>query len=407
LFESNREVIEQAADRQSMRVGAHQAEPQGELCQQLLNEIALARFRLLDPQQKAIYDSQLTEELARRGERTVASPPPAVQQSGVQPLQGNGVSSHFGPPPAIGLQSTGQAAMSPTTFPASRSPSHVNLPEAAGIGAPAMTQIAPSSMMPATRMMPNQPIPPEMAAPRGFLPTAPHPPVSAAVPIASPLPVATARMAVTSMSPGSMNAPPTASPSAPPAAPQRPMDELASLAAETSCRRRVHGKKRKETSGSQVIIVTVVAVAAALLLIVFFVVRSQDTTPSGYDAFGKTNLAEPGKKNIEDELRRKAKEIVQEKEKKTSTERAPAKSSKGPVRPLGVNDSRRKQSSQGADNDIPLPTVREFGRPSRTIDSPDPGSPGAASAPINPDHRSDLGDANDPVFEIPSPNPKQ
>ena len=69
LFESNPEVIEQAADRQSLRVGAYQAGPQGEMCQQLLSEIAMARFCLLDPQQKAAYDGQLHESLSQRGER--------------------------------------------------------------------------------------------------------------------------------------------------------------------------------------------------------------------------------------------------------------------------------------------------------------------------------------------------
>ena len=71
LFESNPEVIQQAADRQSLRVGAYQAGPQGEMCQQLLSEIAMAQFCLLDPQQKAAYDGQLYESLAQRGERAV------------------------------------------------------------------------------------------------------------------------------------------------------------------------------------------------------------------------------------------------------------------------------------------------------------------------------------------------
>ena len=53
LFESNPQVIEQAADRQSLAVGAFQAGPQGELCQRLLSEIAMAKHSLLDPQQKA------------------------------------------------------------------------------------------------------------------------------------------------------------------------------------------------------------------------------------------------------------------------------------------------------------------------------------------------------------------
>ena len=76
LFESSPQVIEQAADQQSLRVGAYQSGPQGELCQRLLSEIAMARFCLLDPQQKAAYDGKLMEGLAQRGERSVAAPPP-------------------------------------------------------------------------------------------------------------------------------------------------------------------------------------------------------------------------------------------------------------------------------------------------------------------------------------------
>lgn len=76
LFESSPQIIEQAADRQSLAVGAYQAGPHGELCQRLLSEIAMARFNLLEPQQKAAYDAQLQQTLAYRGERAVAAPPP-------------------------------------------------------------------------------------------------------------------------------------------------------------------------------------------------------------------------------------------------------------------------------------------------------------------------------------------
>ena len=58
LFESNPAVIEQAADPQSLTVGAYQG-GRRRLCQRLLSEIAMARFNLLDPQQKASYDSHL------------------------------------------------------------------------------------------------------------------------------------------------------------------------------------------------------------------------------------------------------------------------------------------------------------------------------------------------------------
>jgi hypothetical protein len=106
LFESNREVIEQAADRQSLRVGQYQSGPQGELCQQLLNEIAMATFCLLDPEQKAAYDGQLNEIMAHRGERASISPPPPASMNGSQ---------QFGPPsPQFGQQPEMQPGMGPS-----------------------------------------------------------------------------------------------------------------------------------------------------------------------------------------------------------------------------------------------------------------------------------------------------
>ena len=94
LFESNPEVIEQAADRQSLRVGAYQAGPQGEMCQQLLSEIAMARFCLLDPQQKAAYDRTVARKLwPHRGERAVAAPPPPTMRHAAGG-SGNSASPH-------------------------------------------------------------------------------------------------------------------------------------------------------------------------------------------------------------------------------------------------------------------------------------------------------------------------
>ena len=123
LFESNPQVIEQAADRQSLQIGAYQSGPQGEFCQQLLSEIAMARFCLLDPLQKAAYDGQLQEGLAQRGERAVAAPPPAAP---VGPRYLGPSAQRFGPPaqqfgpPATAIRSTGAAIRS--TGAAIRSP---------------------------------------------------------------------------------------------------------------------------------------------------------------------------------------------------------------------------------------------------------------------------------------------
>src|SRR5262249_4294750 len=77
LFESNPDVIQRAADRQWSLLSAYQSGPQGQLCQQLMSELARARFCLLDPQQKAAYDGQLYESVSQRGEQVVASAPPS------------------------------------------------------------------------------------------------------------------------------------------------------------------------------------------------------------------------------------------------------------------------------------------------------------------------------------------
>src|SRR6266436_617457 len=58
-FESDPAVIDHAADRQMAHVRGFQNGPHGELSQRLLNEIAAARSRLLDPAKKAEYDSGL------------------------------------------------------------------------------------------------------------------------------------------------------------------------------------------------------------------------------------------------------------------------------------------------------------------------------------------------------------
>ncbi|MBQ6615248.1 MAG: hypothetical protein IJH67_02660 [Thermoguttaceae bacterium] len=75
LFESDEDVIANAADRQmayirTFQSGAHSAESQA-----LLNELSSARVTLLNKQSKAEYDQQLRQTLGAREKRT--SPPPA------------------------------------------------------------------------------------------------------------------------------------------------------------------------------------------------------------------------------------------------------------------------------------------------------------------------------------------
>lgn len=81
MFESNPDVIAQAADRQAFHVASFQSGPYMDSCQQIINELGMARACLLDPQQKASYDNYLLETVGHRAERTVASPPPPGQYS--------------------------------------------------------------------------------------------------------------------------------------------------------------------------------------------------------------------------------------------------------------------------------------------------------------------------------------
>ncbi|MFM9066457.1 MAG: hypothetical protein ACKOUR_03845 [Planctomycetota bacterium] len=60
-FESNREVITNAADRQMRHVHSMNIGPHAALSQKLLGEIAQARLKLLDPDQKLRYDAQLLQ----------------------------------------------------------------------------------------------------------------------------------------------------------------------------------------------------------------------------------------------------------------------------------------------------------------------------------------------------------
>jgi hypothetical protein len=64
LFESDRDVIENAADQRMRHVRSFQAGPHRELSQQLLNEISAARVRLLNTRQKQEYDARLSQSLA-------------------------------------------------------------------------------------------------------------------------------------------------------------------------------------------------------------------------------------------------------------------------------------------------------------------------------------------------------
>ncbi len=63
-FESDLEVIRDAADRQMAHVRSYQLGPYSALSQKILNELAAARTCLLNAERKAVYDEQLRENAA-------------------------------------------------------------------------------------------------------------------------------------------------------------------------------------------------------------------------------------------------------------------------------------------------------------------------------------------------------
>ena len=63
LFESDADVISNAADQRMAHVRSFQAGKHGAHSQQLLNQIASARVCLLDPEKKSAYDADLKVEL--------------------------------------------------------------------------------------------------------------------------------------------------------------------------------------------------------------------------------------------------------------------------------------------------------------------------------------------------------
>lgn len=100
VFESDEDVIANAADRQmafirTFQSGAHSAESQ-----MLLNELSSARVTLLNKQSKAEYDQQLRQTLGAREMRSTPPPvPPAPGQAlPVPPLDPSSASRQSAPP---------------------------------------------------------------------------------------------------------------------------------------------------------------------------------------------------------------------------------------------------------------------------------------------------------------------
>jgi hypothetical protein len=232
LFESNPTVIEQAADRQSLTVGANQGGPQGELCQRILSEIAMARYNLLDPRQKANYDANLQEMLAHRGERAVAAPPPPSVGGAMPPAPPQ---PQFSPPQSF--------VSPPLPQPLPPQPAYT----------PAMQPVTRPFPV-AQQMMPSpQGIRGAMPAPSSTFPPSP-------IPVAVPFPTA---RAVTN------GAAPNAPPAIPPAAPKTPMEELESLAAQSAARGRLRKKKRRADYSKEIMFGGIAAAAAVVLVIIY------------------------------------------------------------------------------------------------------------------------------------------
>jgi hypothetical protein len=82
-FESDRDVIANAADRQMAHLRTFQGGKNSAISQQLLNEVSAARICLMDPKKRAEYDARLRTEIELRGLRTplvaetpaIAAPP--------------------------------------------------------------------------------------------------------------------------------------------------------------------------------------------------------------------------------------------------------------------------------------------------------------------------------------------
>jgi hypothetical protein len=63
LFETDPDVIENAADKHTVHLRTFQLSKYRDLAETLLNEVATARICLLNPQKKAAYDQHLRKTL--------------------------------------------------------------------------------------------------------------------------------------------------------------------------------------------------------------------------------------------------------------------------------------------------------------------------------------------------------
>lgn len=87
LYESDKDIISMAADRQMAHIRTYQSGPNGDISQQILNELARARRCLLVEEKKLAYDQELKVRLGQPDTSVVAStskPPVVVSEVPVE-----------------------------------------------------------------------------------------------------------------------------------------------------------------------------------------------------------------------------------------------------------------------------------------------------------------------------------
>jgi tetratricopeptide (TPR) repeat protein len=86
IFESDPEVISNAADARMAHVRTYQTGRYSALSQKLLNEIATAKITLLNPEKKAEYDARLTGQMQESSGWLARGTVPSASSSGPPPL---------------------------------------------------------------------------------------------------------------------------------------------------------------------------------------------------------------------------------------------------------------------------------------------------------------------------------
>jgi hypothetical protein len=111
-FESDPDVIEAAADQRMAFLRTLQTGPHGKRSQELLNEVAAAKLRLLNPEKKAAYDQELRRRAAAQATDAGAAHATPAKPVAVFVSPGDGVAL-----PRVSLQATRRAARSRASRP--------------------------------------------------------------------------------------------------------------------------------------------------------------------------------------------------------------------------------------------------------------------------------------------------